>query len=74
MFLFTIVINYNPRITLGEFILGCAFIGVILYFIFGADFFPMVGNVSNRTFKGSVKTVKKNIAKREKESKKGGSE
>ena len=38
--LFTIQINSNPDITLGMFLLGCAFIGVILYFILGSDFFP----------------------------------
>lgn len=38
--LFTLVINESPRITLGTFILACAFIGIVLYFIFGTDFFP----------------------------------
>ena len=38
--LFTLVINESPRFTLGEFILACAFIGVVLYFILGTDFFP----------------------------------
>ena len=39
-FLFTIVVNDSPRITLGEFLLGCAILGVILYFLFGTDFIP----------------------------------
>ena len=38
--LFSIQINTNPNITLGMFLLGCAFIGVVLYFILGSDFFP----------------------------------
>lgn len=38
--LFTLVINESPRITLGTFLLACAFIGIVLYFIFGTDFFP----------------------------------
>ena len=38
--LFTLVINESPRFTLGEFLLACAFIGIVIYFIFGSDFFP----------------------------------
>lgn len=38
--LFTLVINENPKFTLGEFLLVCAFIGVVIYFIIGSDFFP----------------------------------
>lgn len=39
-FLFTIVINESPKITLGEFLLACAILGLILYFLFGTDFIP----------------------------------
>lgn len=38
--LFTLVINDSPRFTLGEFLIACAFIGIVIYFIFGSDFFP----------------------------------
>lgn len=43
-FLFTLKINENPDITLGMFLLACAFIGVIIYLILGTDFFP--GHIS----------------------------
>lgn len=39
-FLFTIVINDSPKITLGEFLIACFIIGLILYFLFGTDFIP----------------------------------
>ena len=48
--LFSIQINTDPDISLGMFLLGCAFIGVVLYFILGSDFFPghiNVGSGSN---------------------------
>ena len=42
-FVFNLQINENPNITFGEFILACAFIGFVLYFIFGSDFLPNIG-------------------------------
>ena len=38
--LFTLKINENPEITIGGFLLACAFIGVVLYTLLGTDFFP----------------------------------
>ena len=52
--IFTLTINNNPHITLGQFLVACAFIGIVLYFIFGTDFFP--GHI---TFNG-VKSVRSN--------------
>jgi len=37
---FNLVINDSPRITLGVFLLSCAFIGIVIYFFCGTDFFP----------------------------------
>ena len=37
------VINTNPRITLGSFIVVCAFIGFVIYFLLNSDFFPAPG-------------------------------
>lgn len=51
--IFTIKINNNPDITLGMFLLGCAFIGVVLYFILGTDFFP--GYINVKTSDGGSK-------------------
>ncbi|MBQ9072126.1 MAG: hypothetical protein IJY25_03105 [Bacilli bacterium] len=45
--LFTLKINSNPNITLGEFILAFAFIGIVLYFILGTDFIPGLGFTKN---------------------------
>ena len=42
-FLFTLKINENPDITIGMFLLACAFIGVAIYFILGTDFIPLGG-------------------------------
>lgn len=39
-FLFSLKINENPDITIGTFLLSFAFIGAVIYFIFGSDFFP----------------------------------
>lgn len=39
--LFTLKINTNPDISIGMFLLGCAFIGIIIKFIFGTDFIPL---------------------------------
>lgn len=50
-FLFTLKINENPDITLGMFLLGCAFIGLAIYFILGTDFIPLGG--FNRGFSSS---------------------
>lgn len=36
-FVFNLKINENPSITLGEFLLTFAFIGLVIYFIFGAN-------------------------------------
>ena len=45
---FNIVINETPRITLGMFIISAMFIGLVIYFIFGTDFFPnMFGQFGN---------------------------
>ncbi len=35
-FVFNLKINENPSITLGEFLLTFAFIGLVIYFIFGS--------------------------------------
>ena len=48
-FLFTLKINENPDITLGMFLLACAFIGVIIYLILGTDFFPGHINLSSNS-------------------------
>ena len=77
--LFTLVINENPRITLGTFILACAFIGVVIYFIFGTDFFPGHINIGSNSAKynndtdnykpkhsqGNTKTYSSNYSTRE---------
>jgi len=42
---FNLVINDSPRITLGVFLISCAFIGFVVYFLFNTDFFlPFVSN------------------------------
>lgn len=54
---FNLVINDSPRITLGVFLLSCAFIGFIIYFLFNTDFFlpfisggaDKVKNISNNS-------------------------
>ncbi len=38
------VINVHPRITLGSFIVTCAFIGFVIYFLLNSDFFPAPGS------------------------------
>ena len=38
--LFTLKINENPDITIGGFLLACAFIGLVLYFLIGAEHLP----------------------------------
>lgn len=38
--LFTLKINEDPDITIGMFLLGCAFIGVVITLILGTDFIP----------------------------------
>jgi len=42
-FLFSLKINENPDITIGMFLLGCAFIGLAIYFVLGTDFIPLGG-------------------------------
>lgn len=44
-FLFNLKINENPSITLGEYILTFAFIGLVIQFIFGANI--NIGNFGN---------------------------
>lgn len=39
-FVFNLPIDKKYNITLGMFLLTCAFIGIVIYFIFGSDFFP----------------------------------
>lgn len=46
-FLFSLEINKNPSITLGNFLLACAFIGLIIYFILGTDFIPNLSHATN---------------------------
>lgn len=36
------VINLHPRITLGSFLVACAFIGFVIYFLLNSDFFPNI--------------------------------
>ena len=46
---FNLVINDSPRITLGVFLLACAFIGFVIYFLFNTDFFlPFVSNGADK--------------------------
>lgn len=46
---FNLVINDSPRITLGVFLLACAFIGFVIYFLFNTDFFlPFVNGGANK--------------------------
>ena len=40
--LFTLKINENPDITIGMFLLGCATIGLAIYFVLGTDFIPNI--------------------------------
>lgn len=47
-FVFNITINESPKITLGEFVLTCSFIGIVVYFIFGSDFFPNMSSFGRR--------------------------
>lgn len=42
-FIFTLKINENPDITIGMFLLACAFIGLAIYFVLGTDFIPLFG-------------------------------
>ena len=44
-FVFNLKINENPSITLGEFLLTFAFIGLVIYFIFGSKI--DIGNFGN---------------------------
>ena len=46
-FVFNLKINENPTITFGEFILTFAFIGLVIYFIFGSDFVPNISFTRN---------------------------
>lgn len=49
--LFTIQVNDSPKITLGMFLIGCAFIGYVIKFILGTDFVPL--NIFNHNSGGS---------------------
>ena len=40
--LFTLKINENPDITIGMFLLGCAMIGLAIYFVLGTDLIPNI--------------------------------
>lgn len=57
-FVFNLKINENPDIVLGEFILTCAFIGVVVYFIFGSDFFPNMVHIKDSSVKNASKMTK----------------
>ena len=46
--LFTVQINDSPKITLGQFLIGCAFIGIVIYFFGGTDFVPTLSDIANR--------------------------
>lgn len=46
---FRVEVIDEPKITLGMFLLGFAFIGLILYFILGSDFFPGHINLGNNS-------------------------
>ena len=46
---FDLVIIDSPRITLGLFLLACAFLGFLIFFFFEANFFlPFISNSSNK--------------------------
>lgn len=73
-FLFTLKINNNPDISFGMFLLGCVFIGLVLYFILGTDFIPLGGfnkssgsNASNDNYvpRHAPGTAGKNFSTRE---------
>lgn len=51
--IFKVVLIPEPRITLGMFLLGFAFLGVVLYFIIGTDFFPGHINISSNSNRSS---------------------
>ena len=52
--LFTLKINENPDITIGMFLLGCATIGLAIYFVLGTDLIP------NITFTRSIDSKSSN--------------
>ena len=53
-FVFNLPINENPNISLGQFILGLAFIGLIIYFIFGNNFFPSLSDFNKTSTKKDI--------------------
>ena len=57
-FIFNLPIDKKYNITLGAFLLTCAFIGIVVYFIFGSDFFP--GHIGSSLNKNSNKTSNNN--------------
>lgn len=62
-FIFNLPIDKKYNITLGSFLLTCAFIGIVVYFIFGSDFFP-----------GHIRLNSNNNSNNSSNSKKGGNE
>ena len=54
-FVFMLEINKNPSITLGNFLLACAFIGLIIYFVLGTDFIPNISYMANNRRNSGVK-------------------
>ncbi len=50
------VINLHPRITLGSFIVTCAFIGFVIYFLLNSDFFPAPGSFGTGSSSSSSKS------------------
>ena len=46
-FVFNLEINKNPPITLGMFLLACALIGLLIYFVLGTDFIPGISFTKN---------------------------
>lgn len=59
--IFTLKINDNPSMTLGEFLLTCAFIGMVIYFLirsFGGDSFPTLRGLFAREQEANETKVK----------------
>ena len=52
-FIFNLPIDTKYNITLGQFLLTIVFIGIVVYFIFGSDFFPGHINTCSNSIKNS---------------------
>lgn len=59
-FINVIKINDDPTIYLGEFLIACLFIGVVLRFLFGTDFFPTATDVRALAWKNLKSNNKAN--------------